>query len=95
VSQFELEEIARESQHDDRFLQFLRYIEMLDESDPKKAEGKKFILMIFKLDKFQAYQNQSLNILDYESQIYEEPEAVEGEGIHAVHSGIQFIQAKS
>ena len=58
TTQFELEILSNSSaDHEDRFLQFLRYVEMLDQSDPKKAEGKKFISMIFNIDKFKAYQN--------------------------------------
>lgn len=30
---------------------------MLDESDSKREEGKKFLEMIYVLDKFKAYQN--------------------------------------
>lgn len=50
---------------------------MLDQSDPKKEEGKKFISLIFSLDKFKAYQNQSLQIFDHESQILDEHDADE------------------
>jgi hypothetical protein len=38
----------------------MRYIDMLDQSDQKKVEGKKFISMIFNLDKFKVYMGQSL-----------------------------------
>ena len=40
---------------------------MLDKSDAKKEHGKKFISMIFNVEKFKAYQNQSLHIFDNES----------------------------
>ena len=67
-SQFELEIVSNSSaDHEDRFMQFMRYIDMLDQTDAKKTEGKKFISMIFNIDKFKAYQNQSLHILDHES----------------------------
>lgn len=55
-SQTELNEIANQSnEHEDRFLRFLRYVNLLDESDPKKVHGKKFIELIFSMDKFRAY----------------------------------------
>jgi hypothetical protein len=38
-------------------MHFLRYIEILDEHDPKKIEGKKLIERIFDLDKFKNFQN--------------------------------------
>ncbi len=53
-------------------MRFLRYVDLLDNSDPKKEHGKRFIKMIFNIDKFKAYQNQSLQILENESQIYDE-----------------------
>jgi hypothetical protein len=51
---------------------------MLDESDVKQKEGQKFISMIYNLDKFKAYQNQSLGILDNESLVLEEEGIDEG-----------------
>jgi hypothetical protein len=81
---YELEEIARSNDHDEKFMKFLRYVQMLDESDPKKAEGQKFVALVYNLDKFKAYQNVSLQIFDNESIIQEE-EGLD-EGAHRVHA---------
>jgi len=35
----EIEEIAKTNNYDEGFLRFLRYIQMLDASDPKHQEG--------------------------------------------------------
>eukprot|EP00347_Sterkiella_histriomuscorum_P007709 403347865 len=73
VTQVELEVIANSSdEHQERFMKFMRYIDMLDQSDVKKTEGKKFINLIFNLDKFKAYMGQSLQVFDHESKILEE-----------------------
>lgn len=75
VTTLELEVIANSSDdHQERFLDFMRYIDMLDQSDIKKIEGKKFINMIFNLDKFKAYMGQSLAVFDKQSRIYDEDE---------------------
>lgn len=56
VNQLDLEVIANASEeHQDRFMKFMRYVDMLDQSDIKKTEGKKFINMIFNLDRYKAY----------------------------------------
>lgn len=56
ASSFELELLANDgTANEEQFIRFLRYIEMLDKSDMKKEEGKKFIQMIFGIDKFKAY----------------------------------------
>jgi hypothetical protein len=39
TTQLELEEISKVNDHDERFLKFLRYVQMLDESDVKQKEG--------------------------------------------------------
>jgi hypothetical protein len=43
---------------------FLKYIEILDTKDQKKIQGKKLITRILELDKFKAYNNQSLQLFD-------------------------------
>ena len=56
TSQFEIELLANSgTEHEEKFMRFLRYTEMLDKSDPKKEEGKKLIALIFNVDKFKAY----------------------------------------
>ena len=42
---------------------------MLSETDERHINGKKLIERIFELEKFGAFKNQSLKILDYESMI--------------------------
>lgn len=65
INQLDLDVIANSSdEHQDKFMKFMRYIDMLDQSDVKKTEGKKFINMIFNLDKFKAYMGQSLHVFD-------------------------------
>jgi hypothetical protein len=81
---YELEEIARTNDHDEKFMKFLRYVQMLDETDSKKSEGQKFVNLVYNLDKFKAYQNVSLQIFENESIIQEE-EGLE-EGAHKVHA---------
>lgn len=55
-SLFELEELGKNQEYEDRFIRFLRYIEILEASDPRKEEGKKLITRIYDLDKFKNYQ---------------------------------------
>lgn len=75
VTTLEIEVISTYSDaHEERFLDFMRYIDMLDQSDIKKIEGKKFINMILNLDKFKAYMGQSLAVFDKQSRIYDEDE---------------------
>lgn len=39
TSASELDELSKAGTHDDQFLKFLRYVQMLDVSDPKQQEG--------------------------------------------------------
>lgn len=80
----ELDEISKTNNYDEQFLRFLRYVTMLDQKDPKQVEGQKFVEMVYGLDKFQGYKNQSLHILENESIVHEE-EGLE-EGAHRVHA---------
>lgn len=81
-SLYDLEELSKNKDIEERFLKFLKYIEILDAKDPKKVEGEKLIKIIFNTDKFKAYQNMSLQLFDQESVIREE-EPVE-ENTHKV-----------
>jgi hypothetical protein len=69
---FELEELSRVPEMEDRFVKFLKYIEILDAKDPSRVEGHKLISVIFSIDRFKAYQNVSLQLFDHESIIHEE-----------------------
>lgn len=51
---------------------------MLDDKDERKLNGQKLIDKIYQLPSYKAYQNQSLAILDNESQIQEEEDVHEG-----------------
>lgn len=58
TSSFELEILANSSnEYEEQFVKFMRYVDLLDQTDHKKPEGKKFINSIFNIDKFKAYQN--------------------------------------
>jgi len=45
---------------EEHFVKFLKYIEILNATDPRKAQGQKLISVIFTLEKYKALQNQSL-----------------------------------
>ena len=70
ATQFELENIAKVSEeYRERFLKFMRYVKLLSEENPLRIEGQKSIKMVYELEQFKGYQNQTLNILDNESMI--------------------------
>jgi hypothetical protein len=54
------EQISKIPECEEKFMKFLKYVEILDAKDQRKIEGQKLITRIFELDKFKAYQNQSL-----------------------------------
>lgn len=51
----DLDELSKNPQNEDRFMRFLRYIEILAENDQRKIEGQKLISRIFDLEKFKTY----------------------------------------
>lgn len=55
ASNFDIEELSKQSEVEDKFVKFLKYIEMLNQSDPKKVAGQKLIQLIFSVDKYKAY----------------------------------------
>jgi len=62
---FEIEEISKAiPEIEDKFLKFLRYVEILNNKDQKRIEGQKLISMIFSIEKYKAYQNMSLQLFD-------------------------------
>jgi hypothetical protein len=63
-NQLELEDLSNTPDYEERYMKFLRYIEILDESDARKVEGMKLINRIYTLDKFKTYQNTSLQVFD-------------------------------
>lgn len=71
-SYLDLELLSGVTEYEERFKSFLRYVEILSEEDPRKAEGKKLIGRIFDLERFRALQNTSLQVFDVEENIEEE-----------------------
>jgi hypothetical protein len=67
-------------EYEERYMRFLRYIDILEDTDQRKIEGKKLISRIYTLEKFRAYQNASLAVFDNESAIQEEENVVFEEG---------------
>ena len=59
-SNTELDEVSKTNLFDEQFMRFLRYVTMLDQTDPKQREGQKLVDIVYGLDKFQGYKNQSL-----------------------------------
>jgi hypothetical protein len=57
TSTFELAKLSNNPENETRFIEFLRYIEILKEDNPHKVEGTKLITLIFSLDKFKALYN--------------------------------------
>ncbi len=51
-------------EYEERYMKFLRYIDILEETDPRKMHGKQLIQRIYSLEKFKAYQNASLAVFD-------------------------------
>jgi hypothetical protein len=55
ATHFELEELSRRSEIEELFVKFLKYIEIMSSTDPKKVAGQRLIAMIFSVDKYKAY----------------------------------------
>lgn len=72
MSNNNLERLAAENNNEAMFMGFLRYVNMQEPESEKKKQGQKLIDRIFKIEKFKALENQSLQILDHESIIFEE-----------------------
>jgi hypothetical protein len=69
TNQLEMEDLSQTPDYEERYLRFLRYIEILEETDQRKVEGKKLIARIYSLEKFKVMQNVSLGVFDNESAI--------------------------
>lgn len=65
----ELEQLGQASENDEKFLAFLRYVDILDLSDPKKQHGQKLVDLVKSTQKFRAYLDQTLRVLDNDSVI--------------------------
>jgi hypothetical protein len=55
TNDLELEELSQTPENEERYMRFLRYIEILSEEDPRKLEGGKLIARIYTLEKFRGY----------------------------------------
>ncbi len=75
-----MEDLSATAEYEERYMRFLRYIDILEESDPRKVEGNKLISRIYTLDKFKNYQNASLAVFDNESAIKDEENVAMEEG---------------
>lgn len=72
VSQHDLEEMSKNPAHEEAFMNFLRYTNLLNQDDAKRTQGQKLVEKVYEIEKFKAFKNQSLGILDFESQILDE-----------------------
>ena len=45
------------TKNEELFMNFLRYVQMLDPSDEKKLQGQKLIDRIYESEKYKAYKN--------------------------------------
>jgi len=88
---FDLDELSKLPEMEERFVKFLKHIEILSHDDPSKEEGQKLISLIFNIDKYKAYQNVSLQLFDQESVILEEEAITEGVA-HKVQQGVALPQ---
>jgi len=69
VSLEELEDMSKDGKNEELFMMFLRYVNLLSQDDPKRVLGNVLINKIWKIEKFAAFQNQSLQIFDNISNI--------------------------
>ena len=69
VTPHDLEEMSKNPANEEHFMNFLRYTQLLNQDDQKRVQGQKLVAMVYEIPKFQSFKNQSLGILDNESQI--------------------------
>ena len=43
TTNYDIEELSKQAEVEEKFVKFLKYIEMLNQSDPKKVAGQKLI----------------------------------------------------
>jgi hypothetical protein len=84
VTDFELDELSKSQENEERFMKFVKYIEILGAEDKKKVQGLVLKQRIFSLPKFQSVMGTSLHVFDVESQVFEEGEVEER--AHNVHT---------
>jgi hypothetical protein len=72
VSNSELVELSNNQRNEEMVMNFLRYVDMLGASDERKVKGQLLKDRVFELEKYKAYKNNSLHVLDHESIIQEE-----------------------
>lgn len=97
MNQEDLEYLSTNNQNKERFMNFLRFVHLLNENDQRKKQGQKLIDKIFQIESFKTYQgNQSaLQIFENESRVWEEEGVEEAAGnIHVnnvdAHNRVQI-----
>jgi hypothetical protein len=91
TSTYDLAQLSKHGENKTRFMEYLRFIDILKEDDPKKVEATKLITMIFSLEEFKAFNNQSLQVFDNDSKIEDEPEEIVDE-YHKVNVHVHSSQ---
>lgn len=87
--------MSKNSVYEELFMNFLRYVTMLNQDNIQRQKGQKLVDKVFEIQKFNAFKNQSLGILDYESQILDEEGVEEAAQRVHVHAPLpQKVQAK-
>ncbi len=64
ITQFELDQLSHIPACEDVFVRFFKYIQILDESDPKKAEGQKLISAVQQIEKYKILQGGQSILFD-------------------------------
>jgi hypothetical protein len=57
VSQHDLEDISKNPANQEQFMNFLRYVTLLDQQDPKRVQGQKLSDKVFEIEAFKAFKN--------------------------------------
>ena len=52
LSRYQLEELSKNPTNEELFMNFMRYITLLDTTDPKRVQGQNLISKIYELEKY-------------------------------------------
>jgi predicted nucleotidyltransferase len=58
----DLEELSKNKFCEERFLNFMRYVSMMKEDDPKRTNGQRLIDKIFEIERFKGYKGQNVSL---------------------------------
>lgn len=83
---FELEDLSNEEHCEEVFTKFLKYINILDVSDPKRAEGQKLITSVLNIEKYK-------NLLSVSMQLFDQESVIEEEGVEESANKVQVGQS--